>query len=217
MNFLRWIFNFESRHYMDAVRYERYGKLSRILVMIFAPIILAFGIGCIYFVATQDLNPILRVFALIVALLVACACVEFCFVYSIFGFRSFVSGSLEKILNKRRDKRNKEKEQPIIVSQNENLSQSESLSQNYGASSETIVVNDENNQGSQTDTATIKGQETTNEKVASESQGLEKTEQEKKGVSKWLDLAVGIYCLVFALAGIAGAFVVFFMGIEGTI
>ncbi len=213
MNFLRWIFNFESRHYMDAVRYEKHGKLSRILVMIFAPIIMAFGIGCIYFVATQDFNPILRVFALIVALLVACACVEFCFVYSIFGFRSFVSGSLEKILNKRRDKRNKEKEQPIIASQNENLSQSESLSQNtqnYSAGNETTL--NVKNQGEQVGLA---GSQVEN--LTTGSQDIEKNKTKKKGVSKWLDLAVGIYCLVFALAGIAVAFVVFFMGLEGTI
>lgn len=213
MNFLRWIFNFESRHYMDAVRYEKYGKLSRILVMIFAPIIVAFGVGCIYFVATQDFDPILRVFALIVALLVACACVESCFVYSIFGFRSFVSGSLEKILNKRRDKKNKEKAQLIIDSQNENLSQSESLSQNtknYSAENETTL--DVKNQGEQAGLV-----ESKIETLTTKSQDLEKTETKKKGVSKWLDLAVGIYCLVFTLAGIVGAFAVFFMGFEGTI
>lgn len=213
MNFLKWIFNFESRHYMDAVRYEKHGKLSRILVMIFVPIIMAFGIGCVYFVATQDFNPILQVFALIVALLVACACVEFCFVYSIFGFRSFVWGSLEKILNKRRDKKNKEKVQPIIGSQNENLSQSESLSQNtqnYSAGNETTL--DVKNQGKQVGLV-----ESQTETLTTESQDLEKNKTKKKGVSKWLDLAVGIYCLVFALAGIAGAFVVFFMGIKGTI
>ncbi len=205
---------------MDAVRYEKHGKLSRILAMVFAPIVMAFGIGCIYFVATQDFNPILQFFALIVALLVAVACVEFCFTYSIFGFRSFVSGSLEKMLNKRKDKKNKAKEQSVVGMQNENLSQGENLSQNTqncDAGSETIVVKDENNQGSQTDTATTKDQETTNEKVVSESQDLEKTEPKKKSASKWLDLAVGIYCLVFALAGIAGAFVVFFIGLDGTL
>ncbi len=201
MKVLKWLFNFSTRHHMDTARYERHGKLSRVLVLIFVPIFMALGVGCIYFAGTIDSNIIIKFCVIAVATLFALTCAEYCGVYSFCGFVCFLWGSIESFA-KRKDKKRQATQRAVNSSASEGTSQQDDLSTKKNLEAETPILVTEN------------VSEESNKTDAKDDKSLDKTldttqTTDKKPVSKWLDLAVGIYCLVFALAGVAGSVVMF--------
>lgn len=195
MKLLGWLFRFPTRHSRDFDRYEKRGKLSRILVFIFVPIFLVFGLGVIYFAGTLETNDISKFFAIVVAFLFSLACVEGCAVYCFCGFACFFWGSLESFSKRRQRKRELKKAQ-----QAKDLQQSETKpAENLEGGAPTIVVDEGKFDES---TQAVAGEE------KKESITVEDGAKEKP-VSKWLDLAVGIYCLVFAFGGAIGSFIMF--------
>ncbi len=194
MKLLKLLFNFSSRHHNDAARYEKHGKLSRILTIIFVPIVLAFGIGCIYFARTMEANPLLKIIAIFVAFFVSCSFVENAGVYSVCGFIFFVWGSLESFENRRQIRKQKklakkleaqQKAQETQTLETDEVDQTATTPQNLATNDSTTTISSPNKETSQDTPDSTTTQE----------------EAKPKKVSKWLDLFVGIYCLALAIVG----------------
>lgn len=194
MRILRTIFNFSSKYHNDAVRYERHGKLSRILTLIFAPIVIALGIGCIYFARTMDANPLLKVLAIFVAFFVSCSFVGRIGVYSVCGFIFFIWGSLESFENRRQIRKQKklakkleaqQKAQETQTLETDKVDQTDNTTQNLTTNDSTTTISSPSEETSQNTPDSTTTQE----------------EAKPKKVSKWLDLFVGIYCLALAVVG----------------
>lgn len=120
MKFLAWLFNVNSRHLGDAIRYEK-GKVgTRIWVII---LLLVFS-GASLWVEHWALNLLKEsllekslwgILALILLFFpLVATTIEYCGFYSSLGFRMFFIGSLESIIVKAEQKRKKKLENNVI-------------------------------------------------------------------------------------------------------
>lgn len=112
MKFLKWLFNLDSRHLGDSIRYEK-GKIgTRIFVIIYLLVICGATIGVEYWalnLLTTDLHETLYGIVVLILLFfpLLATSIEFCSFYSMTGFRMFVWGSLGSIIEKVENKKKK--------------------------------------------------------------------------------------------------------------
>lgn len=98
MGFLRWIFGVSHRHYRDARRYEKGGVGIRIYALIFV-LCLVWATAALetWWLGLFETNIAAGLVVTLLYLAVLAAAVEYCGVYSAFGFLYAVRGTLGKI------------------------------------------------------------------------------------------------------------------------
>ncbi|MGN0961320.1 MAG: hypothetical protein ACI4PF_03885 [Christensenellales bacterium] len=114
MQFLSWLFNLSVRHNADARRYEK-GKIStRIFIIILMPSLVALTLYLEYWsMGLWAENVFWGFFSLILAIIIGIVTTEFCSIYSYFGFKYAILGTIETFINKAEQKRkNKIKQNP---------------------------------------------------------------------------------------------------------
>ena len=116
MKFFAWLFNINSRHLGDAIRYER-GKVgTRIWVIILLLLFSCATFGVEYW-ALNLLNESMGTGLIVLILLffpLLATTIEYCGFYSSLGFRMFFVGSLESIIVKAEKSRKKKIEDNVI-------------------------------------------------------------------------------------------------------
>ena len=113
MKFLAWLFNINSRHLGDAIRYEK-GKVgTRIWVIIFLLILSGASLWVEHWALNLLQESMLEeslwgILALILLFFpLVATTIEFCGFYSSLGFRMFFIGTLESIIVKASKSRKK--------------------------------------------------------------------------------------------------------------
>ena len=115
MKFLAWLFNINSRHLGDAIRYEK-GKVgTRIWVIILLLLFSGVSLWIEYWALNLLKESLWGILALILLFLPLIATtIEFCGFYSSLGFRMFFVGTLESIIIKASKSRKKKLENDVI-------------------------------------------------------------------------------------------------------
>lgn len=98
MGFLRWIFGVSHRHYRDARRYEKGGVGIRIFALIFVLCLVgATALLETWWLGLFETNITAGLVVTLLYLAVLATAVEYCGVYSAFGFLYAIRGTLGKI------------------------------------------------------------------------------------------------------------------------
>ncbi|MGN1212588.1 MAG: hypothetical protein ACI4TZ_00980 [Christensenellales bacterium] len=179
MKFLKWLINFKSRHHMDIERYEK-GKLSTkifliILMCAFVGATLAIEYWCIDVFNT---NIFCGFLVLILLVAIAAGTIESLVLYSYIGFRMFIWGTIESIAQKIDDKKAKQKNQDIVLTNETNESEDCNKGEN------TICEN--------------------NEPSLAENNEQNKNLKNTQKAHKWIDLLVCICCIALCIGLVVG-------------
>lgn len=111
MKFIAWLFNYTSRHYREINSYNK-GKLSgRIFVLILELILVGGCFAIWYWSKSQDEFLKLLLISLFVFMPVVYVSLEYSFLYIILGFRMFIVGSIDSIVEKAERKRRRKNEE----------------------------------------------------------------------------------------------------------
>ena len=125
MKFLSWLFSISKRHYNDAVRYEKGKAVSKIFIIILMLLLVGLTLGVEYWALTTmqagGSEFFLGVMEFVLAIIIGIVTVESCIVYSYFGFKYAIVGTLADFLNKNEQKRKNKQSEDATV-QNENNS-----------------------------------------------------------------------------------------------
>lgn len=111
MKFIAWLFNYTSRHYRDIVSYNKGKLLGRIFILILELILVGgcFAIWC--WAKAQDEFLKLLLISIFVFMPVVYMSIDYSFLYIILGFRMFIVGSIDSIVEKAERKRRKKNEE----------------------------------------------------------------------------------------------------------
>lgn len=173
------LFSLSTKYRNDIVKYEKRGKLSRILALIFTPILLLFGVGCIFYASTiENTRYGLKLSALFLAFVLSYFCIETCAVYSYCGFVQYFWGSLEKLAKERQRKKDLKKAKKLQRKQNKNKETTQNLIANDSlitiqnvqadkTENNTISLSTETNISNEATTNNVPSTETTNNTIPS--------------------------------------------------
>lgn len=110
MDFIGWILNVSNRYFRGATAYRKGGVLYKVLHVL---VLIALVVGVLYLedYSFSYLSENFFLGILLIILFVICAIVvlEMGCMYSLFGFISAISGSLDDYINKKQKKQNKNK------------------------------------------------------------------------------------------------------------
>lgn len=111
LKFIRYLFEFYNRHYGKGYRYTKDTK-GRVVAVITEVIIVLFSFGLEFWALSLwsgnvSENWLLAFIVSLLAIGFLYSAVEFCAIYTFFGFTCAITGSLEKFLSKASDKRKK--------------------------------------------------------------------------------------------------------------
>lgn len=187
MKFLQWLFSVGDRHYGDAVRYNRGGITTRIFAIIMLVVFVALTLALEWWAINLfNENAIYGILVFVLVLGAVEVTVEYCIVYSVYGFTYAVSGTIGDIVKKRELRR-----------LNKGKKADKKCGVNGGTSGEGELINSVNRSAESSENGEKQGE--INEEYEKEL---------KKKSPKWLDLTVGVIGALLALGTLVGVCVV---------
>ena len=190
MKFLKWLFNLRAKHHWDMARYER-GKMATKIFVIVLLLVLAGGtLGveywCMNLFNTNFLYGLLVLIFLFIPL--TAVSFEYCGLYSYLGFKMFVWGTIESVVNKIDKKKRSE----------------DNILANETSESEVLKAETDENISEKTETNKIDESQAQNT-----SEQTKPNDQNNKKAHKWIDLLIGILGIVLGVGLLVGVIVLF--------
>ena len=111
MKFLGWLFDATTRHYREASLYEKGGVMARLGFIAFLAVMTGLTVGCEFwmFTAFSTSLPYGLAIMCVYFVMISVTC-EYSAVFSIFGFVSAITGSLDTYMEKRKKRKRKGKD-----------------------------------------------------------------------------------------------------------
>ncbi|MGM9969020.1 MAG: hypothetical protein ACI35S_01320 [Anaeroplasma sp.] len=102
MNFLSWLFNVKKRHMGGMRRYEKGGILARIFIIVLMLLLIGGTVAIeLWCLQLLESNFLLAIFAILFLFIpITGTAIEFCAVYSFYGFRMAIWGAINSIAEK---------------------------------------------------------------------------------------------------------------------
>lgn len=188
MKFLQWLFSVGDRHYGDAVRYDRGGKGTRIFAIIMLVAFVALTLLLEWWAVNLfNENAIYGILVFVLVLGAIEVTIEYCIVYSVYGFTYAIAGTVGDIIKKRElkrlDKGKKIKNERCV---------------NVESGENELSVNKD---------VDVPCESTDNSMQVEVNENKMKKELRKRS-PKWLDLVVGVLGALLAVGTIAGVIII---------
>ncbi len=188
MKFVQWLFSVGDRHYGDAVRYDRGGKGTRIFAIIMLVAFVALTLLLEWWAVNLfNENAIYGILVFVLVLGAIEVTIEYCIVYSVYGFTYAIAGTVGDIIKKRELKR---------------LDKGKKINKERCAN-----VESGDNELSANKDVDVSSESTDNSMQVEVNENKMKKELRKMS-PKWLDLVVGVLGALLAVGTIAGVIII---------